>query len=130
MTTELRRFTAAEASARLDRFLARQCPDLTRSRLARLVQQGNVAVNGAPSRPAQPVRPGDVIALTIPPPAPLDLAPQDIPVPIVYEDDDLLVVDKPAGLTVHPAPGGQASPALAGCSGPASCTGWTRTPPG
>ena len=105
MTTDLRRFTANAAGARLDRFLAEQCPDLTRSRLARLVQQGMVAVNGAPSRPSQPVRAGDVVELTIPPPTPLDLTPEDIPVPILYEDDDLLVVDKPAGLTVHPAPG-------------------------
>ena len=105
MTTESRRFTASAASPRLDRFLAGHCPDLTRSRLARLVQQGMVAVNGAPSRPSQPVRAGDVVELTIPPPAPLDLTPEDIPVPILYEDDDLLVVDKPAGLTVHPAPG-------------------------
>ncbi len=105
MTTESRSFTASDAGVRLDRFLAEQCPDLTRSRLARLVQQGMVAVNGAPSRPSQAVRPGDVVELTIPPPAPLDLAPEDIPVPIVYEDEDLLVVDKPAGLTVHPAPG-------------------------
>ena len=64
-----------------------------------------VTVNGAPCRPSQAVRVGDLVELTIPPPTPLDLAPEDIPVPIVYEDDDLLVVDKPAGLTVHPAPG-------------------------
>ena len=104
MTTESRRFAAAPAP-RLDRYLAEQCPDLTRSRLARLVQQGMVTVNGAPCRPSQVVRAGDLVELTIPPPTPLDLAPEDIPVPIVYEDDDLLVVDKPAGLTVHPAPG-------------------------
>ena len=104
MTTESRRFAAAPAP-RLDRYLAEQCPDLTRSRLARLVQQGMVTVNGAPCRPSQAVRAGDLVELTIPPPTPLDLAPEDIPIPIVYEDDDLLVVDKPAGLTVHPAPG-------------------------
>ena len=105
MTTESRRFTAAAPGPRLDSFLARQYPDLTRSRLARLVQQGMVTVNGALGKPSQPVRTGDVVGLTIPPPTPLDLSPEDIPVPILYEDDDLLVVDKPAGLTVHPAPG-------------------------
>ena len=105
MTTESRRFTAAEAAPRLDRFLAGRCPDLTRSRLAWLVREGMAAVNGAPCRPSQPLRAGDVVDLTVPPPTPLDLAPEDIPVPILYEDDDLLVVDKPAGLTVHPAPG-------------------------
>ena len=105
MTTESRRFVVMEPGPRLDRYLAEQCPDLTRSRLSRLVQGGMVAVNGAPSRPSQAVRAGDVVELTVPPPTPLDLAPEDIPVPIVYEDDDLLVVDKPAGLTVHPAPG-------------------------
>ena len=102
---ESRSFIADESGARLDRYLAERCPDLTRSRLVRLVQQGMVAVNGAACRPSQPVRQGDRIELTIPPPTPLDLAPEDIPVPIVYEDDDLLVVDKPSGLTVHPAPG-------------------------
>ena len=104
MTTESRRFDAA-AAPRLDRYLAEQCPDLTRSRLARLVQQGMVTVNGAACRPSQAVRAGDLVELTIPPATPLDLTPEDIPIPIVYEDDDLLVVDKPAGLTVHPAPG-------------------------
>ena len=105
MTTESRRLTVTEAGTRLDRYLADHCPDLTRSRLARLVQQGMVAVNGAACRASQGVRPGDVIVVTVPPPTPLDLTPEAIPIPIVYEDDDLMVVDKPAGLTVHPAPG-------------------------
>ena len=80
MTTESRRFAAAPAP-RLDRYLAEQCPDLTRSRLARLVQQGMVTVNGAPCRPSQAVRAGDLVELTIPPPTPLDLRRRTSPFP-------------------------------------------------
>jgi len=90
---------------RLDRYLALCCPDLTRSRLARLIQDGLGTLNGLPAKPSQTVHTGDRVALTIPPPAQLDLVPEDIPITILYEDDDLMVVDKPPGLAVHPAPG-------------------------
>ena len=90
---------------RLDRYLASCCPDLTRSRLAKLIQDGMGTLNGLPAKPSHTVIAGDLVVLTIPPPVPLDLAPEDIPISILYEDDDLMVVDKPWGLTVHPAPG-------------------------
>jgi 23S rRNA pseudouridine1911/1915/1917 synthase len=105
MTTETRRFTANKAAMRLDRYLAACCPDVTRSRLAKLIQDGMGTLNGLPAKPSQAVHPGDLVALTIPAPVPLDLEPEDIPINILYEDDDLMVVDKPWGLTVHPAPG-------------------------
>ena len=105
MTTETRRFTATKAEMRLDRYLASCCPDITRSRLAKLIQAGMGTLNGLPAKPSQTVHLGDLVALTIPPAVPLDVEPEDIPISILYEDDDLMVVDKPWGLTVHPAPG-------------------------
>ncbi len=90
---------------RLDRFLASCCPDLTRSRLTKLIQDGMVTLNGRPAKPSQPVHARDRVALTIPPPVPLNMEPENIPISILYEDNDLMVVDKPWGLTVHPAPG-------------------------
>jgi 23S rRNA pseudouridine1911/1915/1917 synthase len=105
MTTETRQFTATEAGMRLDRYLASCCPDLTRSRLTKLIQDGKVTLNGLPAKPSQPVHARDRVALTIPPPVPLNMEPENIPISILYEDNDLMVVDKPWGLTVHPAPG-------------------------
>ena len=105
MTTETQEFSVLKTGLRLDQFLAFCCPDMTRSRLANLIRDGFGTINGYPARPSQKVRSGDVVTLTIPPAVPLDLEPEDIPISILYEDDDLMVVDKPWGLTVHPAPG-------------------------
>ena len=96
--------------ARLDAWLAAQPKlsgtGLSRSRLRDLAVAGFVAVNGAPARPAQRIRPGDAITVKVPPvTAPADLVPQDIPMSVVYEDAHIAVVDKPAGLPVHPGPG-------------------------
>ncbi len=96
--------------ARLDAWLAGQrrlaSAGLSRSRLQALAVDGYVAVNGSPARPAQRIRSGDAIKVTVPPAvAPADLKPQDIDVAFVYEDEHLVVVDKPAGLPVHPGPG-------------------------
>ncbi len=100
-------FTASEADSgsRVDTFVQARDPYFSRSRAAALAREGRVTVNGRPVKPSAAVRGGDVVVVVEPPPSPLDLAPQDIPVGIVYEDDQLIVVDKPAGLTVHPAPG-------------------------
>ena len=104
----LRFALAADPPARLDRALARDVPEaahLSRSRLARLLAEGRVRVNGRPAgardRPAE----GDAVEIALPPPEPSDMAPEAIPLAIVHEDADLLVVDKPAGMVVHPAPG-------------------------
>ncbi len=96
---------AAGAGTRLDIFLHSLHDEISRSRLQSLIGDGNVTVNGAPVRPSYRVRAGDTIELRIPEPVELAAAAQDIPLDIVYEDEALLVVDKPTGMTVHPAPG-------------------------
>lgn len=90
---------------RLDRVIAERLPDLSRSRIARLAGEGRVLVDGAPRKPAFRLRPGQRVRVLVPPPAPARLVPEAIPLEVRYEDADLLVIDKPAGLTVHPAPG-------------------------
>ena len=90
---------------RLDRFLASQSLEITRSQIHRLIEDGQVAINGLHAKPSQKVRSGDIIVLTILPPKPLALVPQDIPVPLIYQDDHLIVLDNPSGLSVHPGPG-------------------------
>ena len=93
-------------SERLDRWLADQLPDWSRSRLQKLVEQGQVTLNGqiCTSKKAT-VQAGDRVHLTIPAAVPLALEPENIPLDILYEDDELVVLNKPAGLVVHPAPG-------------------------
>lgn len=73
--------------------------------MQKLIEDGNVTVNGKPARPSLKLLAGDQINVTIPPPTPSRLIPENIPLKVIYEDEDLLVVDKPAGLAVHPAPG-------------------------
>jgi len=91
---------------RLDRYLADRLPDFSRSRIQKLIEQGQVQVNGkiCDSKKAE-LQVGDRIHLTIPDAEPLELEAQDIPLDILYEDDQLLILNKPAGLVVHPAPG-------------------------
>ncbi len=96
---------AASEVDRLDRFLARRRPGISRSYVARLIVDGLVTVNGDGAKPAALVRAGDRIALTVPPPSPLPVEPEALPLEIVYEDADMLVVDKPPGMPVHPSPG-------------------------
>lgn len=90
--------------SRLDAWLAGRLP-LSRSRIAQLIEEGQVRLNGAvPRKRAVPVA-GDRILVHVPPPDPSPLTPEAIPLDILYQDADLLVIDKPAGLVVHPAPG-------------------------
>jgi 23S rRNA pseudouridine1911/1915/1917 synthase len=94
------------AGNRLDRFLADAIGTLSRSRVKALIEAGKATRDGQPVRdPADPVRAGLVYALDLPPPTPARPEPQDIALTVLYEDDDLIVLDKPAGLVVHPAPG-------------------------
>jgi 23S rRNA pseudouridine1911/1915/1917 synthase len=91
---------------RLDRYLADQLPDLSRSRIQKLIEQGQVLINGATSSSKKAVvNAGDRITLMLPPAEPLALQAENIPLDILYEDDQLLILNKPVGLVVHPAPG-------------------------
>ena len=91
---------------RLDRRILELHPDFSRSRIEGLIKAGFVSVNGSVAAKAgQGVREADAIEVTIPPPVPALPGPEDIPLDVVFEDDDLIVVNKPAGLVVHPAPG-------------------------
>ena len=94
-----------DAGQRLDRWLAEQCPDLSRSALQNLIEQGLVTCGGAPVNKKEKVASGKIYAIDLPDPQPIEARPQNIPLDIVYEDDDLLVVNKPKGMVVHPAPG-------------------------
>lgn len=94
------------AGERLDRWLSEQLPDLSRSRLQKLIEQGQVQVNGQVCTSKKvTVQAGDRVQVEIPEAQPLELQPEEIPLDILYEDDHLLIVNKPAGLVVHPAPG-------------------------
>jgi 23S rRNA pseudouridine1911/1915/1917 synthase len=100
-TLEVRAETTSE---RLDLFLS-QLPDVgTRSHAQRLIKQGLVTVNGSPRKAAQPVHPDDIVTAFIPRESPSP-RPEDLPLTVLYEDADVLVIDKPAGIVVHPAPG-------------------------
>jgi 23S rRNA pseudouridine1911/1915/1917 synthase len=90
---------------RIDALLARRFPDLSRSRIAALIRAGRVRLDGRIPRKSEVPEPGAVIDGELPPPEPATVEPEPIPLDIVHEDADLLVVDKPAGLVVHPAPG-------------------------
>lgn len=90
---------------RLDVTVAERLPHISRSRIARLAHEGRILVDGTARKPAFRIRPGQRVEVRVPAPEPSSLRPESIPLDVVYEDDDLLVVNKPAGLTVHPAPG-------------------------
>jgi 23S rRNA pseudouridine1911/1915/1917 synthase len=95
----------AEAGRRLDRWLAERVPGLSRARLQALIEAGRVRVEGASRKASYRVRAGDQVEVEIPPPEPQELVPEALPLEIVYEDDAVLVVNKPAGMVVHPGAG-------------------------
>ena len=106
MTNDAREFVVEEGHAgRLDVYLAGRLADLSRSSIQKLITAGHVLVNSSPSRPGARVEPGDRISVTIPPPEPSDIAAEDISLDILFEDDQIIVINKPSGMTVHPAPG-------------------------
>jgi 23S rRNA pseudouridine1911/1915/1917 synthase len=92
---------------RLDLMLAGEISQVSRTQLARHIAEGAVTVNGERAVPSRKVKPGDVVVWAPPPVAPVELRAQDIPLRVVHEDRWLVVIDKPAGLVVHPAPGHQ-----------------------
>ncbi|MFN0115167.1 MAG: RluA family pseudouridine synthase [Paracoccaceae bacterium] len=126
----------ADPPGRLDKALARDAPaewDLSRSRLTRLIAGGAVSRGGKPvTDPKAAVAAGDRLEIALPPPAEARDAPEDIPLDVVFEDDDLIVIDKPAGLVVHPAPGSAGgtlvNALLAHCGDRLSGVGGARRP--
>ena len=96
---------AEDAGQRIDRFLAGEDTGLSRSALQNLIAEGHVLANGQPAAKNRKLKAGDTILVEIPDAAPIAAVPQDIPLDIVYEDGHLLVVNKPKGMVVHPAPG-------------------------
>ena len=122
-----------ETNLRLDVYLAERVPRLSRAHIQRLIGTRAVTINGQPGKPSYRTRFGDEIVVTIPTAKPLENAqPEDIPLDIVYEDDDLVVVNKPKGLVVHPAPGAETgtlvNALLAHCGGSLSGIGGALRP--
>ena len=99
--------TADIPGERLDAFLARCAESLSRSAAQKLIEEGNVLRNGKKAKKNDKLNPGDEISVTIPEPKEVDIVARDIPLDIVYEDDDVVVINKPKGLVVHPAAGHQ-----------------------
>jgi 23S rRNA pseudouridine1911/1915/1917 synthase len=97
--------SANEAKLRLDQFLAKRLPEFSRSRLQHLIRDGFVRLNNSTSRPRQIVRGGDKVEVIEPPLEKIEALPEPIPLEILFEDNDLIVINKPAGLVVHPGAG-------------------------
>ena len=103
--SDVRVFVCESAGERLDRFLAARCADLSRSRIKRLIADGEVAVDGHERNAGFRLRQGQSVAIIVPDPVPTHMMPQRIPLDVVHQDEDLLIVDKPAGMPVHPGVG-------------------------
>ena len=101
----LLRASEESKNQRLDAFLASSLDGLTRSQATRLIESGEVAVNGRAVSKSYKLAGGEDIAVALPEPEPVEAVPQDIPLDVVYEDADVIVVNKPSGMVVHPAPG-------------------------
>ena len=97
--------TPGESTKRLDQFLTNRESYFSRTALQRLILDGHITVDGQSVKPSHKIKPGDRIVLVVPRPEPIEIGPEPIPLDIVYEDESLLVLNKPAGLVVHPAPG-------------------------
>ena len=98
-------YVITDQTGRIDKVLTSLEPEITRSQLKNLINDGHVTVNGQAVKPKYKVQAGDKISLIKPEPQSLKLTPENIPLDIVYEDDDVIVVNKPQGMVVHPAPG-------------------------
>ena len=98
---------ADTAGERLDAFLARSVENMSRSGAQKLLEEGCVLLNGKPGKKNDKLIPGDTVSVTIPEPKEVDIAPKEMPLDIIYEDEDVLVLNKPKGLVVHPAAGHQ-----------------------
>jgi 23S rRNA pseudouridine1911/1915/1917 synthase len=96
---------AEDAGLRLDVFLARRLPALSRSRIQRLVRSGRVTAGGRPVKTGLAVSAGLTVQVVVPAPEPSELTPESLPISILHDDEDIVVINKPAGMVVHPAPG-------------------------
>lgn len=101
----LLRLLVQQSDLRVDRYIAQEAPDLSRSLVQKLLQEGRVTVGGQVPKASYKVQAGDEIIVRVPSPEPTEVRPEAIPLTIVYEDADIVVVDKPAGMVVHPAHG-------------------------
>ena len=99
------RLIASQAGERVDRYVAEHVPSVSRSRIKQLIGEGLLTVNGSVVKPSRRLVEGDEVVLRVPLAEEVPLVPQRMPLNVVYEDTDLVVVDKPAQLVVHPAPG-------------------------
>ena len=99
------RVEPGEAGRRLDQLLATRLPRLSRSRIQTLIEEGHVDLAGAPAKASARPRAGAQIEVRIPPPRPSELVPEDLRLPVLFEDEHLIVIDKPAGVVVHPGAG-------------------------
>ncbi|NEP13986.1 MAG: RluA family pseudouridine synthase [Symploca sp. SIO2C1] len=105
-TKDTKEFIKQSQRERLDRYVVQQLPNFSRSRIQQLIEQGNVQLNDTVCTSKKAiVQPGDTVSVVIPEAKPLDLQPEAIPLDILYEDDAIIIINKPAGLVVHPAPG-------------------------
>lgn len=94
-----------DTGMRLDQFVARSVPDMSRSHAQILISEGQVVVNGVACKASLKLVAGNEVTVDVPEPTPMELIPEAIPLDILYEDDDIIIVNKPAGMVVHPAPG-------------------------
>jgi 23S rRNA pseudouridine1911/1915/1917 synthase len=97
--------TVTDTDLRIDTWLTQRLPEFSRARLQKLIAQGHVLVNNQPIAKKQKLQVNDQVTVSIPPPTSLDLIPEQIPLDILYEDDQLIIINKSAGMVVHPAPG-------------------------
>lgn len=132
MRLNVLKLTITEAGGRLDAFLAAHLPDVSRAQAQRWIEEGAVTVNGKVVKPSYKTQQGDVLSITPPELKPTQLIPESIPLDILFEDDDLLVVHKPKGMVVHPAPGSETGTLvhalLAHCKGRLSGIGGEERP--
>ncbi len=94
-----------DESKRLDVFLKEKLPDLSRSRIQNLIKEGYILVNFQPSKASYKVKKGEKIKVVVPPDEEIEIKPKEVPFEILYEDEDIAVINKPSGVVVHPAPG-------------------------
>jgi len=104
-TTQQLLFPDDRAPIRLDAFVAESFPDASRSQLKKLIESGHITLDGARIKPSCKLKGGETIHIVLPEPEPIEALPEAISLQILYEDHDLIVIDKPAGMVVHPAPG-------------------------